>query len=183
MKLNIVSEYDPLEAVLVHRPGEEIDRLTHANMKQFLFEDIPFLARMQEEHDAFVSTLRERDIEVLYLETLLGELIADQPQTKRALIEEVCTTERVPAIAPDLLDEKLFPNEALMRVLFAGLTDTEYYEITNRRLHISPEQRSFLIAPIPNAYFSRDPAVTTLCSCFVCLFQLHLIGQPSLFSF
>lgn len=160
MKLNIVNEYDPLEAVLVHRPGEEVDRLTHENMKRFLFEDIPYLARMQDEHDAFVATMRERGVEVIYLEALLGELLADHPETKRALIEEVCAAERVPAIAPDLLDEKRFPNEALMHVLFAGLTDAEYYEITNRRLHVSPPQRTFLIAPIPNAYFSRDPAVT-----------------------
>ena len=175
MKLNIVNEYDPLEAVLVHRPGAEIDRLTHENMKRFLFEDIPFLARMQEEHDAFVATMRERGIEVIYLEALLGELLADHPRTKRALIEEVCTAERVPAIAPDLLDEKLFPNEALMRVLFAGLTDEEYYEITSRRLHISPEQRSFLIAPIPNAYFSRDPAVTIGRSVISC--KMHHIER------
>ncbi|MBK8270020.1 MAG: hypothetical protein IPK83_17675 [Planctomycetes bacterium] len=76
MQLHVVNEYDTLEAVLVHRPGDEIDRLTHENMKRFLFEDIPYLTGMQEEHDEFDGDMLDRDIRVLYLEKLLLEVLA-----------------------------------------------------------------------------------------------------------
>jgi len=51
VRFQINNEYDRLDAVLVHRPGNEIERLTHDNMRRFLFEDVPFLRRMQEERE------------------------------------------------------------------------------------------------------------------------------------
>lgn len=158
MQLHVVNEYAPLEAVLVHRPGDEIDRLTHDNMKRFLFEDIPFLTGMQEEHDEFVGELQDRDIRVVYLERLLRDVL-EQPNAKARLIEQVCTVERAPAIVPDLIDSKLVPHDLLLRILFRGLTNAEYYEMTGRDPLAGAAGHTFILPPIPNSYFSRDPAV------------------------
>jgi arginine deiminase len=159
VQLFIPNEYDKLQTVLVHRPGEEIDRLTHDNMKRFLFEDIPYLTGMQEEHDEFIGDMVDNDIKVLYLEVLLLELFNEQPLAKVELVEQICLTEQAPAIVPDLLDEKIFPNAELIKVLFAGITNAEYYERTNRPSMSGSARSAFILQPIPNAYFSRDPAV------------------------
>lgn len=159
MKFNIINEYDPLEYVLVHRPGDEIEQLTHDNMHRFLFEDIPFLRRMQEEHDAFVAAMRGRGVNVVYLEKLLLDVITQLPGAKAAMIESVCRAEGVPAIAQDLMDESKFAPEALVSLLFAGLTTTAYQKITGRRSPPSPAKDNYILEPVPNAYFSRDPAV------------------------
>ena len=159
MKFNITNEFDPLEYVLVHRPGDEIERLTHVNMKRFLFEDIPFLRRMQEEHDAFVAAMRGRGVNVVYLEKLLHDVITQLPAAKQAVIDTVCRVEGVPAIAQALMDEEKFPPDALINTLFAGLTTAEYQKVTGHRSPPSPAQEDYILEPIPNAYFSRDPAV------------------------
>ena len=158
MRLRIDNEYDKLEAVMVHRPGLEIERLTHDNMRQFLFEDIPYLRRMQDEHDAFVAIMRDHGVEVLYLERLLLDVVADEPVRQRLLLE-ACGTAGVPAIADDLCGLRHWGIEELVDLLFAGLTAGEYHERTGRRIAPPSGGDSFLIPPIPNAYFCRDPAV------------------------
>lgn len=122
MQLHIGNGYDRLEAVLVHRPGAEIDRLTHENMKRFLFEDIPYLARMQEEHDAFVQTMVEHGIRVFYLEHLLADLLAGEGAIRKRIVEEVCAAENARPIAADLLNGSIVSPDDLLRFLFAGIT-------------------------------------------------------------
>ncbi|HRX84890.1 MAG TPA: arginine deiminase family protein, partial [Phycisphaerae bacterium] len=119
MQLHIGNEYDRLEAVLVHRPGAEIDRLTHGNMRDFLFEDIPFLRRMQEEHDEFVDEMRACGIRVVRLEQLLADLLAGASPVRRQLVQGVCAAAQVPALAADLLDERRVSTERLVEILFA----------------------------------------------------------------
>jgi len=159
VKLNIVNEFDPLEAVLVHRPGDEIERLTHDNMRAFLFEDIPYLKRMQDEHDAFVANMRDKGVQVVYLANLVGELIRSNPDAKRRLIVKVCSAERNTGLVEELLDEKHFPAETLLDVFFNGITHAEYAERTGRRTSTAKPNQTFVIPPIPNAYFNRDPAL------------------------
>ncbi len=158
MHLQINNEYDKLEAVLVHRPGKEIDRLTHDCMQRFLFEDVPYLRRMQDEHDAFVSVMRERGISVVYLENFLLDLMRDDA-SRRILIDQVCSAEAVPAIAKDLQDTRTFSPEALVDIMFAGLTAGEYNAAIGRQSAVNVDEAHFLLPPVPNAYFSRDPAV------------------------
>lgn len=159
MQLYIPNEYAKLETVLVHRPGDEIDRLTHENMKRYLFEDIPFLTGMQEEHDEFVGEMIDNDIRVLYLEALLLELFRAQPLIKAKVVEQVCMAAQAPAIAPDLLDPARTPDDMLVRILFRGMTHGEYAELTGRTVLDGTVRTMFILPPIPNAYFSRDPAV------------------------
>ena len=158
MRLQIDNEYDRLEAVLVHRPGREIERLTHENMGQFLFEDTPYLRRMQDEHDAFVQVMRDHGISVVYLENLLLEVIADDAPRDR-LVRSVCKTDGVPALADDLINRSRFSDADLVDVLIAGLTVAEHRRVMGDGGGATGADDDFLLPPIPNMYFTRDPAV------------------------
>ena len=69
------SEVGRLATVMLHRPGNELKRLTPRNNDRLLFDGIPWVSRAQEEHDAFAATLRDRGVEVLYLTELLTETL------------------------------------------------------------------------------------------------------------
>jgi len=158
MQLQIDNEYDKLEAVLVNRPGLEIERLTHENMRRFLFEDVPYLRRLQDEHDAFAAAMRDHGVNVHYLRELLGEVLAKEP-VRADLMERVCRAAGVPGISEELAGLKHWPLDELLDMLFAGITAEEYDERTGRRIATTANEPQFLLPPIPNAYFSRDPAV------------------------
>ena len=49
--LSVNSEVAPLEEVLVHRPGRELDRVSPEHMHELLFDDLLFSDRAREEHD------------------------------------------------------------------------------------------------------------------------------------
>ena len=63
--VGVASEVGRLRTVLLHRPGDELRRLTPRNNDQLLFDGVPWVDRAQEEHDAFAQALRDRDVEVL----------------------------------------------------------------------------------------------------------------------
>src|SRR3954449_11427578 len=79
------SEVGRLRTVMLHRPGPELQRLTPRNNDRLLFDGIPWVARAQDEHDAFAAALRERDVEVVYLVDLLVETLGDAEARDRAI--------------------------------------------------------------------------------------------------
>jgi arginine deiminase len=158
VRLQIDNEYDRLEAVLVHRPGREIERLTHENMKYFLFEDIPYLRRMQDEHDAFVGEMRDKGVQVVYLEDLLLDVLRDEA-VRVDLIEKVCQVAEMPALVEAFAGGQKFSDEELVEAFFAGLTVGEFDRRLGRSTTTADDEDNFLLRPMPNAYFARDPAV------------------------
>ena len=92
--VNVKSEIMPLKKVLLHRPGDELLNLTPNTLEELLFDDIPYLKAAQEEHDAFARCLRDNGAEVLYLNELVAETIAD-PELKRFLEKGFEVTDEV----------------------------------------------------------------------------------------
>ena len=76
--LGVHSEVGKLRTVMVHRPDLELKRLTPANHDELLFDDVLWVRRARQQHDAFVDLIRERGTEVLYLEELLAEALGDR---------------------------------------------------------------------------------------------------------
>jgi hypothetical protein len=76
-RLFVDSEVGPLRRVLLHRPDLELRRLTPANKDELRFDDVLWVRRAHEEHNAFADTLAEAGVEVLYLQELLAEVLAD----------------------------------------------------------------------------------------------------------
>ena len=51
MPIYVKSEIAQLKRVMLHRPGQELEHLTPGTLDRLLFDDIPYLAVAQEEHD------------------------------------------------------------------------------------------------------------------------------------
>src|SRR5687767_9319745 len=88
------SEVSRLSAVLLHRPGPELARLTPRNNDSLLFDGIPWVGRAQEEHDAFAEQLRAHGVEVLYLDLLLAETLT-VPQARQAVTDAALADPRL----------------------------------------------------------------------------------------
>ena len=143
--------------MVVHRPGDELDRLTPGNVQGFLMEDIPFLRRMQEEHDAFSQTMQARGVTVLKLADLVKDVVATEAGRER-LIREACDLNHNPALAQPILDK--FSPDDIARVVFEGLTEREFATVTHESTEdLTVHHDRFLIDPSPNSYFTRDPAM------------------------
>ena len=76
--IQVNSEIGRLKTVLLKRPGKELENLVPDRLSGLLFDDIPYLKVAQEEHDKFAQTLRDEGVEVVYLEKLAAEAIADK---------------------------------------------------------------------------------------------------------
>lgn len=57
-RLYVGSEVGTLRRVMLHRPDHELRRLTPANKDELLFDDVLWVKRARQEHDAFADTLR-----------------------------------------------------------------------------------------------------------------------------
>jgi arginine utilization protein RocB/arginine deiminase len=147
----IDSEFDTLKTTLVHRPGAEIDRLMLDNKTRLLFEDIPFLKRMKVEHDAFCRLMRDQGVQVVYVEDLLTDVFND-PAGRESLLMQMCGQ---PEVAHLLAGN--FNSDELTEIAFAGITTPELQARTGVAFP-ADNLEEFLIEPIPNTYFTRDPA-------------------------
>ncbi len=86
MRLLVSSEIGSLKQVLVHRPGKELEQLT-LHLGRMLFDDIPYLAGAQKEHDLFASTLAREGAQVRYLTDMAAQSLGD-PEVRKRFIRE-----------------------------------------------------------------------------------------------
>lgn len=162
MGIFVSSEIGPLTKVLLQRPGRELEHLSPETMEQLLFDDIPFLHRAQEEHDRFAEILRENGAQVVYLDDLTAEVLSREPSLREPFIQDVI--ERAGASAHgyrEALTEYLgtiADAKKLVRKTMAGVTYGEVFEDHAAGLvGLVREKTRFLMPPIPNLYFTRDP--------------------------
>ena len=59
---HVDSEVGVLRRVLLHRPDLELRRLTPSNCSELLFDDVLWVKRARQEHDAFADTLTDRGV-------------------------------------------------------------------------------------------------------------------------
>jgi arginine deiminase len=153
------SEVGRLCTVLLHRPGNELRRLTPRNNDQLLFDGVPWVGRAQEEHDAFAAALTDRGVEVLYLDRLLAEVLS-LPSARAELIAAAVDDPRLGGTLQRIATAHLggLAAEDLAGTLIAGLAHDELrggkglaYEVMDRS--------DFVVPPLPNLLFTRDSSV------------------------
>jgi arginine deiminase len=157
--MGATSEVGRLRTVLLHRPGSELRRLTPRNNDQLLFDGVPWVARAQEEHDAFAEALTTRGVEVLYVDRLLTEILSF-PSARAELIGAAVDDPRLGASLQRAATTHLawLAPEDLAATLIAGLAHDELrggrglaYEVMDRG--------DFVVPPLPNLLFTRDSSV------------------------
>lgn len=160
MPIFVKSEIAPLKRVMLHRPGRELEHLTPGTLDRLLFDDIPFLAGAQQEHDQFAQVLRENGTEVVYLEDLAAETLRANPGLREMFLREFVTFSPNVDYRGELYEYLLaIPDDKeLILKTMAG--------VSFRELGASPKfalpamlnrQNNFVLEPMPNLYFTRDP--------------------------
>lgn len=161
--LNVTSEIGKLKAVLLHRPGKELENLVPDFLERLLFDDIPYLELAKREHDNFAEVLRGNGVKVVYLEELAAESIADTDIRKR-FIEEFLDESNVVGLGTrEVLKEYFgkFNNKELVDKMMAGVRKSELPNLINKSLiDLIDNKYPFILDPMPNLYFTRDPFAT-----------------------
>ncbi len=92
MTFSVNSAVGQLREAIVHRPGLELSRLTPDNVASLLFDDVMWASRARDEHDAFVSALRDKGVRVHHYGQLLAETL-DLPDGREFVLDRLCTPE------------------------------------------------------------------------------------------
>lgn len=153
------SEAGRLRTVLVHRPGAELKRISPRSRGRLLFDRLPWVARAQQEHDAFTQILRDHGVEVLYVTELLQDALeyalARDAAIGSALDDRWLGDDLRAAVGEHL---GALDSETLAQALIAGITPGELsaghgvvYELLDRH--------DFVLDPLPNLLFTRDSSV------------------------
>ena len=162
MAIQVKSEIGRLKKVMLHRPGKELEHLVPGDLERLLFDDIPYLKAAQNEHDLFAGILREQGVEVAYLEDLTAEVLKNNAELKEQFIvqfieegevNDTRVKENLASFLMEIPDEK----ELVMKVM-SGVRDEELKIRTKGPLaSLLNTESQFLLDPIPNLYFTRDP--------------------------
>ena len=160
--IQVTSEINPLREVLLHRPGKELEHLVPESLDRLLFDDIPYLKAAQQEHDLFAEALRLHGVQVVYLEDLMAETLAQSDETKRRFLEEYISVSGSVAVYHKKELMELFlriPSEKEMVLkTMAGVGVRELKNGFRGQLARKINRGShFILEPIPNLYFTRDP--------------------------
>jgi len=158
--INVKSEIGKLKTVLLHRPGKEVENLTPDTMERLLFDDIPYIKHIQQEHDFFAKTLQDEGIETLFLEKLAVESLVNEEVRTNFIDRMVRESSIVDGNAP-IVSEYLHSksNEDLVRTLMQGIRKEEVDLPKKTALEMADQldHYPFITDPMPNLYFTRDP--------------------------
>jgi arginine deiminase len=154
--VGVGSEVGRLHRVVLHRPDLELRRLTPSNKDELLFDDVLWVERARQEHDAFADALRERGIEVLLLDQLLTDVLGIGAARNPVVTQTVDLVDAGPRLGPELaawLGD--LPAAELTRALVGGVTFEELPFSSTSLAALAPASQ-FLIPPLPNHLFTRD---------------------------
>jgi arginine deiminase len=152
----VFSEVGKLREVLVHRPDLSLSRLTPANCHELLFDDVIWVKKARQEHDAFVDALRERDVEVLEFGKALAETLVDAEARAWLLDRRVGGMEDGGGVSElrGWLDE--MPAVQLASLMIGGVARAELPFAPKELFAMTRAPHEFLLPPLPNQLFTRD---------------------------
>ncbi|MEG0899603.1 MAG: arginine deiminase [Oscillospiraceae bacterium] len=165
MCIKVKSEIGALKKVMLHRPGEELEHLIPNSLERLLFDDIPYLYGAQAEHDQFANVLRANGVDVVYLEDMAAEAIKQSAEIRNDFIDEViansgefavCYKNELKEYFSSIKDEKELVLKTMSGVSFNEIKLNSKNKLTSLLM----DEYRFVMDPIPNLYFTRDPFAT-----------------------
>ena len=157
MPEGLSSEVGRLRKMLVCRPGLAQKRLTPANCKELLFDDVLWVAQARNDHDAFTSAMVDRGVEVLELHELLATTVSN-PTARAWLLDR--------KLGPDFIDAE---TAAQLRPWLEAMSPTHLAErliggVARGELPFEPDgllarcaaAADLLLPALPNTLFTRD---------------------------
>ena len=177
MAICVKSEIGQLKKVLLHRPGKELEHLVPEELERLLFDDIPFMRLAQQEHDTFAAILRDQGVEVVYLEDLAAETLQTNPGLREVFLRQFLQeggpyaqnhARELSNMLMAIKDEREF-----VLTTMSGVTTEEMRgELCAGPLTaLTGDHRKFVLDPIPNLYFTRDPFASI--GCGVSVHRMH----------
>jgi len=160
--IQVHNEIGKLKKVLLHRPGRELEQLSPSSLADLLFDDIPYLDVAQQEHDEFAQVLRDNGAEVLYLTDLAAQALKASPSAKEQFVKELIGQSG--SIAERYRNEltsffSSMTEEEVVGQAIVGLTAAQFNppESTGPLCRLVSSDADFVMPPMPNLYFTRDP--------------------------
>ena len=156
------SEVGPLKKVLLKRPDIELEQLVPNSMERLLFDDIPYLRGAQNEHDIFAQTLRDQGVTVCYLSELTAQTLLRSSDLRVRFVEDFISRSGCVAQSyRDALTEVLLaiadPHELVLKTMTGVRFDELPQHGTRSLAAMRGDRTHFVLDPIPNLYFTRDP--------------------------
>ena len=145
IKVNVTSETGRLNAVLLHRPGVEIERMTPANAHEALYSDILSKEIVDNEYRWF-SGVFERTTKVFYVSDILEQLLEDDDLCA-SLVTQSCRAEGCDYLIDEMLmqDAKTIARELIEGFPYRAGKDPDRYA-----------ERRYVLRPLYNLFFTRD---------------------------
>jgi arginine deiminase len=157
MPKGVYSEVGRLRKVLVCRPGLAQKRLTPANCKELLFDDVLWVAQARNDHDAYTSAMIDRGIEVLELHDLLAQTLSN-PEACNWLLDRKLGPTFIDLEAANQLRHWLAvmqPAKLAERMIGGLALGDVPFEIEGLMARCAGKS-DLLVPPLPNTLFTRD---------------------------
>ena len=153
-KINVASETGRLRAVLLRKPGIEIERMTPLNATQALYSDILDKPTVDREYGLFSGVL-ERWTNVYYVKDILCEVLSDISVRQHLVVESLRhdrRTSQQQQVINGLYEHLMaLDSQQLARVLIEGYEKEKWDGFSDDR---------YLLKPLYNLLFTRDASST-----------------------
>lgn len=146
--ISINSEIGRIRKVILHQPGQEIERMTPSNAAEVLYDDILHLPRALREHNQLELVLGRFCVTYELLDLLRDTLSFADARTD--LVRRFCEAAGYPELSWELLD--LDDTDLAFRLVNGTRKKSDTLE---RYLSSS----MYSLPPLPNFFFMRDAAM------------------------
>ena len=157
MSYGVHSEVGQLRKVIVCRPGLAQARLTPANCRELLFDDVLWVSQAKNDHHVFTNAMRERGVDVFELHTLLAEVLA-LPEARDWLLDRKLSVDMIEEQASKQLRPWLesLPVQSLANYCIGGLLLGEVPFSLDGLTTKCLLKNDLLLPALPNTLFPRD---------------------------
>ena len=156
IEAGISSETGEIEAVIVHSPGHEVEKMTPSTAERALYSDILNLSAASGEFSQFKGIL-EKFTKVFEVKDLLSVVLKNE-QSKKELVQKIALTCEYRNMYNKLIElpEKILINQLIEGVLLEKDNLTNYLNKNN-----------YSLDPLHNFFFTRDTSFVINNSVFI----------------